>query len=939
MANNLLVRYKIITNRDAVVLAGNYINVYWDDVAGAFAVHHFDDENDTTETVLASGPDLGADRIDFDKVDGIVRPPRGGSSSDGTVYGSVYRFCNGTTLVSFTPISTFPYSKRVETANHYSCATAVCDLKRLILHLITPASDMVTPDGSVQAYFTSSNDPIKYSLDHNFDYATQGQSTALFENLYAGPYTITAKDAIGCQAQFSFTIPVASSYGVRYRLDYKDVYGIDSRLDILERGYSGSITEVDGGSEDPVIIRYNGDGEVNKFSPIIASDVEICLWSPTNFYFQDLFSQDERKYQVKFYKGAGLDLKWFGHVISSNYSEPYVGAPYSITITATDGLADLQHYDFADAEGNLFPVEDDITALHAITEILSKTDLEINIQSAINRFELNMDQAATDDPLAQCTFNPETFYHGDKITSCADALSEILKPFGARIMQRDGKWLIYSIEEAVTTMAYREFDSDGTFVTNSTINDVVDSEGATDTSRVVFKDQSAALEFLPTYGKFYFEHTLLKHESLLGAYGFEQKDLKRNLDGSVSLENWNINISNAPGASFGIKKTKAIEGEYNFYLKFPGEQNNIGGGVSVLSAPITIEHDVEDAFEFNFSYAALLAPGNFGEVYWVKLKWMLKVGSYYYNENGGWTTDINQKYNEIIIDRFNEVQEKKVTALFRVSSLIAETAEVEFILCNTFVYDFETTTLLKALPTTTRAIGSKMKVKASSTLLHYYVLEEGTDAESGLDILRPDDYASGTNERIWVAEHLSVSSRGRLVEYVYLDNVVLLHHPDGAEAPEDVTIERLNNLGIRVDFEEQYLLNDIDLTNINNSEHTYKNYFKLLDGTPTQKWARTYRAGEGKLLELLSNDYISQYKRASKKLTGQLVTDVQVRPSSVINEVFDSNTKYMFMGYELHDKVQEINFDLAEIQDTVTDDESEAIDAGFTTGFSLGFRS
>lgn len=53
----------------------------------------------------------------------------------------------------------------------------------------------------------------------------------------------------------------------------------------------------------------------------------------------------------------------------------------------------------------------------------------------------------------------------------------------------------------------------------------------------------------------------------------------------------------------------------------------------------------------------------------------------------------------------------------------------------------------------------------------------------------------------------------------------------------------------------------------------------------------------------------------------------------------EEEKKYMFMGYELHDKSSTIVFDLLEVQDVVTDDESDSIDAGFTTGFSFGFRS
>lgn len=1079
--NNLLVRYVIRTNRDAVVLAGDYINVYWDDVNSTFVVHHFDDENDTTETVLTSGPDLGADRFDHEPVTSVSPIP--------------YSFCSGADLQTFTRKSTFPYATKVSTANHFSCVSSVCDLQISDDFTIQPASGSTTADGAFQVSATSSNGTIKFSLDPNFNYSTDGQESGLFSGYLPGEYTITAKDALGCVDQITIAVPVTDAYGVKYRADYKDVNGIPSRVDILERAFSGAITEIETG-EDPFILKLDGQGELNKFYPIMASMGITTLWSPSNFYFRNLFTQDERKYQKRFYKdfgattggftpatldglslwtnvagpdydwttgatptitftssprnsksdflrtlytfvagrtytfdynfeatgyqgsgaghaaatfeiaildasnnvlinkfvnvsplttgtyiflapngavaigvrvhlspavsdqryrinsytnqtategagGVGLEIKWLGYLISGHYAEPYIKDPYPVSITATDGLADLKNYDFLDKDGNKY--RDDLITINAIAEILAKTDLGLNIQIVINRYETTMAQTATDDPLKQCKFNPETFYHDGKVMNCHDVLQEIIKPFGGVIKQRLGKWFIYNPEELVTSAEYREFDKNGVFISNGTINDIIDIRGAIFSSRAVMEGGGQMLEVVPAYGKLFFEHTLLKHASLIKSYSFEPEDIYTDSNGLKLFKNWNVNIANAPGATYGIKKTKALEGDYNFYLKYlllRGSGTNVASGVSVLSAPITIEYEDVDAFEFRFSYACLLSEGSFGNVYWIKLKWMLQVGSYYYNETGGWTTDINQKYNEIYVERFNEVLEKKVTALLRdVAALTTESAMVEFILCNAFVYDFEDTTALKNTPTTTKAIGNRMKVKSSASLMHYYILEEGTDAESIPSIVRPIDYAAGTNERIWKAEHLSVSSRGREVEFNYLDNVVLLHFPDGAEPADDITIERENNSGIKIDLEMSYLLNDIDTVNINNSEQTYKNYFKLLSGTPTQTWARSYRAGQGKLLDLLSNDVVSQYKSPSNKITGSFLIDREVITTTILNEAGDSNRKYQFMGYALHDKHATIDFDIVELKDAVTDPTSDAVDAGFTTGFTLGFRS
>jgi hypothetical protein len=61
---HLLVRYRILTNRGGspALNAGNYLNVYWDDVTSLFIVHQFDNATDNTETVRVDGPDLGSER-------------------------------------------------------------------------------------------------------------------------------------------------------------------------------------------------------------------------------------------------------------------------------------------------------------------------------------------------------------------------------------------------------------------------------------------------------------------------------------------------------------------------------------------------------------------------------------------------------------------------------------------------------------------------------------------------------------------------------------------------------------------------------------------------------------------------------------------------------------------------------------------------------------
>ena len=59
-----------------------------------------------------------------------------------------------------------------------------------------------------------------------------------------------------------------------------------------------------------------------------------------------------------------------------------------------------------------------------------------------------------------------------------------------------------------------------------------------------------------------------------------------------------------------------------------------------------------------------------------------------------------------------------------------------------------TATDLDSLTTSGIAVGPIVAVVLSD-VLSYYQLQTGTDAESSPDIIRPDDYAASTNEKIW----------------------------------------------------------------------------------------------------------------------------------------------------------------------------------------------
>jgi len=77
------------------------------------------------------------------------------------------------------------------------------------------------------------------------------------------------------------------SYGVIYRLPFIDDAGNTKRIDLLQEGYEGSITEADGVSYSPVFTSLEGQNS-QKQRTLWGTELVANLFSKTDFEFLDL---------------------------------------------------------------------------------------------------------------------------------------------------------------------------------------------------------------------------------------------------------------------------------------------------------------------------------------------------------------------------------------------------------------------------------------------------------------------------------------------------------------------------------------------------------------------------------------------------------------------------------------------------------------------------
>ena len=718
------------------------LETFWDENTGAIVVKK-------NGTVITSGEDLSvfAYTSSCNNILGI------GCKKKIITTDFNYSFCDGTDYNDFfTNVSAgknvFPYSKRTVTTNSPICNTNTCDIAFSGSPTVTNASGSGNNDGSLSVTATSSGANIEYGLD-NFTYGT-GQINGTFVDLYTGTYTVYAKDANGCSTFTWVTVgvdEVATSFGVKYRIEYNQINGYySSKVDILERGYAGAIEELTSTS-DPFTLSWNGDGSLDKFKPITASEARIGAINTTaqgSFYYRPVFTSDERSYKVKKYINEGSEvLEWEGFIIPFLHSEPYLDTPYEVYFTATDGLADLHNFDFTDKDGNT--ISGNIKAIKVIAECLKKTDLTLNIRVACNIYETNHAQLATDDPLDQ-TYVDALAYEG---MNCKEVLEAILKPFQARLYVANGLFHVVRTEEQAAAYDYREFDIEGDYVSNGSFNPVVDLKAASFTDRAVFVDRSPVLEVLPSFRKITINQLLGPKEALIENGDFE--DFLTNETGVVTnrFPEWFLKLNGNTGTYLqespgnnGGRCVRFFGGSFPTPDKFP----------YIESTAYPIDFSEGDKISFSLHYFMDAYPGLKGDAppRYAKFKYSVKMGNYYLKSSGDWTTDPNQEW----ITKFIKSPNTGWQSLDITADVPADgSGDLIIKLQEDFLQQsaYDDATALKAVSTHNKPEGfitwAYYTVSGSvfdDTYLAYYELTTSLDAESLPDTIRPNDFKVDT---------------------------------------------------------------------------------------------------------------------------------------------------------------------------------------------------
>lgn len=880
--------------------------------------------------VMVDGPTITAELWDDDEDGSLISIPSGGPdiSTEITVSGSSfndYQYCDSADLVYYTLKNTWPYADYHTSVGHPSCVIVVCDLE-ITGYTGTNETTVGAVDGEVALTATSSNGTVKFSLVEDFVYAS-GQDSPI-TGLATGSYVVYAKDPAGCTDQILVFVGIDYVYGVRWRCDYDNVIpGHLSRIDIEERDYVGAITETFAG-EEPFQLEYIEEED----SQIVHSNViiQFLVERGEEGKFEDIRIGFDRQFVVRKYKNTVLE--WVGYITPEFYEEPYLGEPYVITFKAIDGLKELQSKPFVQLSGE--PFFGPMSSIGMIAECLKKLPVQLNIRSCVNLYEVDMDQTAADDPLEQAYMKSENL----KDDTCYEMITKLIKPFTrAQLFQSLGVYWIRTKEQSVyTTLPYREFDKDGVFVSNSSIAARKPLDGPRVGNCFYFGEQSQRLLHTRPFGTFKITHELDKDNNMIDSGGFELDDID---PATEFFRTWHLFPLQA-NVSAGLEYVDNGESKAAFFFSFSDSGAQQLNSLVSDAMPINITGNVFEnkLTSFKLKFQVYEAPRF--KVDWVWLGWKLRFVDTDTGDFWDWfppstvlssTPDLNEaRINDVYVTEFNSWKTYEYYG-FRFPGDIAAlnfTVQLSFYFHNHQGRDFSGYASFKAEPTVDFDEGKRFYIADAAALptgtndnTYGYELRHSVEAESIPDIVEPDDYAAITNEKKWykIAEY-GPDGNVPMIDRIMFDNVVISLFTidpilDGPgvrliDPPPIATYEQTVSDRNESVFEDTVYSGDSP--QLTGADYIYNGFFKLSDGTLTDKWARQGVTEESPLLAIYLAHLVAQGSRSLRRLVGSGYADIQL---AFINSLEDQrdDKRYRFTRFVMYDKTGKFDIETEEV--------------------------
>jgi hypothetical protein len=906
--------------------------------------------------------------------------------------------CVGTSLVIFSlgwpfwPCVTY-YSEQ----NHYSCVInpPTCNLIVVGIPIAIPASDAVTADGSITVVGQSSL-PIQYKLGSDFVYNDgTSQLDGEFSGLLPGQYRIYLRDSANCRVNVLVTIVANNTFGTRFRFEYDDYRGHQTRLDVVKRGYTGEMQQVDGFDHNSFSLSMTLEGVDDKFYPVAAISGLINLLSNTDARFIEIFTNDTNLYRLVYSKnfGSGFEILHTGKILKQQYTEDFKFPPYRASFKTQDGLPELKEHYLIQGDGQVYTGT--IKAIELIAYCLSVTRLELNIRCAINLYATAMVATDSDDPLDQAYIDFERFYLATTEPTLDFVLKAILRSFKARIVQWENCWCITRIEEMVDEYDYRLFDKEGNYISNGSYDPVLDLDFPKNDNDLILVDANQNLEIRPSYG---------------GMNVIYKLGLKPNVvrNGDFRLKSQYYNIGTSQGYAFSINKDGFTLSNAGYSIDESFEQideRNVaykltsyiidafaslnGGQAYIVTEAIDLAMGANNSLRINFrykisssyTYINLFILQYFKvNVPYTKLRAKITfenvIDTYYLTADGRWTTEDNEV--TFFITEVDKYVESEIIALQPPGGAGGGEFKIRFYLPFPYFTQFQSVATLKAFEThngTNQVLPSGFRtemrkpndINSNFTDIYYYELVESTDPEklSDYSLIEPLDHNGATNPRKWARVGYTSPSdvainNPKLTFTTCVDRVRVTYLTDGKDPIDTITRSTPGESGNKEVLEDEMILGSyqslirtdvsfspdlglffpggtgsiaISTTNILLAYLIYTGYYRDDEGTGFETWARDGISESDSLHGISLKMLSAQYKRSSRLLRGSFMSkNSYFGFLNVLRNVNDNNRILMPMGLTLDDKLCKYTGEMMELKNVFDPAENNSGSA-FTRGF------
>ena len=307
------------------------------------------------------------------------------------------------------------------------------------------------------------------------------------------------------------------AYNLKYRITAATK---NDKIAVVEMYIDDTVAEVIEYPATAIQLQYLPKSD-NIYEPIYASQLNVSMdVTDDQENLPNFTTLDDRKYLVKLF--IDEEIYWQGWVLSDLVQYSFTTGRKELAFNAVDGLGMLDYIPYTFTETNiagntkLSPQ----SVLYFLYTCLAQIGFPVglNLFTACSYYAAGMDNRADGseyEPFNQSYLRPVYFQNDDETyETCLVVLTKILKSFGCKLYQANGKWNIIAINEFAAApyfayTYYTEYDADGVLFNSGTFNTLSEIQPYTgNTSGLYFTNNSQFKLFKKGYNNFNYRYDI-----------------------------------------------------------------------------------------------------------------------------------------------------------------------------------------------------------------------------------------------------------------------------------------------------------------------------------------------------------------------------------------------------------------------------------------------